>query len=139
METLNKEQFHELLQIRPQSIIGKRILYYRKQKEADINDVSLGGDYILLEDGERPDCFWVPADSMFINGSVEYPLIEIHDTKSAHKPGEEFTVESLCFHTYRIIGQPSSEQEKPLFKTVEALNKEMLELKFEIENLKKKE
>lgn len=37
-----------------------------------------------------------------------------------------------------LIGQPSSEQTKPLFEIVENLNKEILELRLELSNLKSK-
>lgn len=37
----------------------------------------------------------------------------------------------------KSVGQPGSEQTKPLFEIVKALNREVLELKFKIEEIEK--
>lgn len=39
----------------------------------------------------------------------------------------------------KLVGQPDSDQSKPLFDIVAALNKEMLELKLKLEKLESQE
>lgn len=52
---------------------------------------------------------------------------------------EEFDAEDRIKTLEKRVGQPGSEQSKPLFEIVEALNRELLELRLKIEELELKE
>lgn len=50
-------------------------------------------------------------------------------------PADELRIRNL----EKYVGQPGSEQSKPLFEIVAALNKELLELRLKIEEMELKE
>lgn len=121
---LTKIEFWRYIVISPERVIGKKILYQGNQ--AVILDVSFGGDFILLEAPNKSKVEWVLISN--IGNSITLDIDTTTDPDS-------FTVQTYL----KRIGPPSSEQTKPLFEIVENLNKQILELRMEISNLKTKE
>jgi len=127
--TLSKGDFLLILKVNPLLLIDKLITYGGRSYR--ILDVSLGGDHFLIEIPSTARS-WVLA-----NGVGDPVVIEDYPLRST-----KFTASSLnsSIETlYKLLGQPGSEQTKCLFEIVEALNKEMLELKFKIEEIQSKE
>lgn len=128
MDTIDKRTFLEVLKIKPQSVIGKEIIY--SVKPVRILDVSIGGDRLLLESSST-ERTWVLASGVDDNVIID----TFRDVRNA-KP---FTVLSLTQSIKaleELVGQPGSRHPKPLFEIVEALNKELLELRLKIEEEK---
>ncbi len=131
MEVISKKTFLCLLKINPQSLISKQIIYDKMPQT--IYDVSVGGDSIFLDKGSTGK-EWYPADS------VEDPVII--DTDNLYKNTGIFTVETVTRAIQTLekhVGQPRSEQSKPLFDIVETLNKEVFELRLKFEEIEVKE
>ena len=134
MKSFDKDSFLLLLKLRPQWLIGKQITY--DKKTVGILDISMSGDYLHLE-SSSPGTEWVPASS--IGDSV---IIDIIDFPMDTGNSGPFTVHSITRQIESLekrVGQPDSDQSKPLFEIVVALNKEVLELKLKIEEKELKE
>lgn len=134
MKSLDKESFLLLLKLRPQWLIGKQIIY--DGKTAGIVDISVSGDYLHLENSDAPATEWVPVSS--IGDSVVIDIIDF----SMDTGKDPFTVLSITRWIESLeksVGQPDSEQSKPLFEIVAALNKELLDLKLKFEEMELKE
>lgn len=131
MKSLDKESFLLLLKIRPQWLMGKQITY--DGKTVGIIDISVSGDYLHLERSSSATS-WVPASSL--GDSIVVDNLPM-DTRE-----EPFTVLSITRwieSLQKYVGQPDSEHPKPLFEIVEALNKEVLELRLRVEKLESEE
>lgn len=77
---------------------------------------------------------WVPASKL--GNSI------VVDNLPSDTREEPFTVLSITRwigSLQKLVGQPDSEQTKPLFEIVEALNKELLELRLKVEKLESAE
>jgi len=130
MKSVEKESFLLLLKVRPGLLIGKEIIY--KEKTVKILDVSVGGDFMFLESISTSRS-WEPVD-----GLGDTVIVDVDDFPVTKN--NRFTVVSLTSNIdtlEKLIGQPGSEQTKCLFEIVEALNKEVLELKFKIREIEK--
>ena len=131
MKSFNKESFLLMLKFRPHLLIGKQIIY--DKRTVKILDISVSGDYLCLEK-ESTSIEWKPASSL--EDSV---IVDITGFPNASK---SFTVASVLGRIEAVenhIGHPSTEQSKPLFEIVAALNKELLELRLKIEDMEVKE
>lgn len=125
MESFGKESFLLLLKLRPQWLMGKQIIY--DGKSVGIIDISVSGDYLHLESLSMAT-EWVPANKL--GNSI------VVDNLPSDTREEPFTVLSITrwIDTLeKYVGQPGSEQTKPLFEIVAALNKELLELRIKVE------
>lgn len=134
MKSFDKESFLLLLKIRPQWLMGKQITY--DGKTVGIVDISVSGDYLHLENSDAPATEWVPVSS--IGDSVVIDIIDF----SMDTGKDPFTVLSITRwieSLEKYVGQPDSEQSKPLYDIVAALNKEILELKLRVEKLESEE
>lgn len=134
MKSFDKDSFLLLLKLRPQWLIGKQIIY--NEKTVGILDISMSGDYLHLE-SSSPATEWVPASSL--GDSV---IIDIVDFPMDTGNSGPFTVLSITRQIESLekrVGQPDSDQSKPLFEIVAALNKEVLELRLKIEKLESEE
>lgn len=131
MKSFDKESFLLLLKLRPQWLMGKQIIY--DGKSVAILDISVSGDYLHLESSSSAT-EWVQASKL--GNSIVVDNLPM-DTRE-----EPFTVLSITRwigSLEKYVGQPDSEQTKPLFEIVEALNKELLELKMKVEKLESEE
>lgn len=131
MESFDIDSFLLLLRVRPKMLLDMQIIY--KGKTVRILDISVSGDYIFIERVTSVNA-WVLASSL------ENPVIV--DSLNDTSPAVKFTIKSIStlFDSLNNrIGQPGSEQTKCLFEIVETLNKEVLELKFKIEEIQSKE
>lgn len=132
MKSFDKESFLLLLRVRPQWLIGKQIIY--DEKTVSILDISVSGDYLHLE-GSSAATEWVPASSL--GDSIVIDMIYPKDTGNSRP----FTAASLTNSIETLenrVGQPGSEQPKPLFEIVASLNKEVFELRQKIEEIESK-
>lgn len=134
MRYMDKESFLLLLKLRPGLLLGREIIHNKNPHE--ILDISMSGDYLYLKGiAEYPE--WVLASKLG-EGIV---IDELAFFTSGDKSGR-FTVASLTEQIETLekhVGQPSSDQSKPLFDIVAALNKELLELRLKFENMESKE
>jgi len=131
MKSFDKESFLLLLKLRPQWFMGKKITY--NNKIVGIVDISVSGDYLHLETSSSATS-WVPASSLGDNIVI--------DSLSMDSSADPFTVLSITRwieSLEKYVGQPDSEQSKPLFEIVEALNKDLLELRLKVEKLESEE
>lgn len=131
MKSFDKEEFLLLLKLRPQWLMGKKITY--NNKIVGIIDISVSGDYLHLESSSSAT-EWVPASKL--GNSIVVDNLPM-DTRE-----EPFTVLSITRwieSLQKSVGQPDSEQSKPLFEIVAALNKELLDLKLKFEEMELKE
>lgn len=127
MESFDKESFLLLLKLRPQWLMGKQIIH--DGKSVAILDISVSGDYLHLESLSMAT-EWVPASKLGNSIVVDY--------LPSDPRADPFTVLSITRwigSLEKYVGQPDSEQKKPLFEIVEALNKELLELRMKVEKL----
>lgn len=138
MKTVSKETFLRILKFRPLSLIGKEIIYDKKSQR--IADISLSGDYILLD---KEDVEWFPANSVddyvVINGLglEDWELGSIIYTS-----GKIFTVKTFTENIEtlkKLVGQPADEKSLSLFEIVEALHKRVAELRQYIEKMEAKD
>jgi len=131
MKSFDKESFLLLLKLRPQWLMGKQIIY--DGNSVGIVDISVSGDYLHLKSSSS-FTEWVPASKLGNSIVVDnFPM----DTRE-----EPFTVLSITRWIESLeksVGQPDSEQSKPLFEIVTALNKELLELRLKINEMELKE
>lgn len=134
MKSIEKESFLLLLKFKPQLQIGKQIIY--DDETVNILDVSIGGDYLLLEDpGIR--IRWVSTSKL-----GDRVVIDTNNPAENNRSSDIFTVKLITTQIETLekhVGQPGSEQSKSLFDIVAALNKELLELRLKIENKDKGE
>lgn len=131
MNSFDKESFLLLLKLRPQWLMGKQIIY--DGKSVGIVDISVSGDYLHLETLSSATS-WVPASSLGDSIVVDSLFMDTRE--------EPFTVLSITRwidSLEKYVGQPDSDQSKPLFEIVSALNKELLELRMKVEKLESEE
>lgn len=132
MKSIDKESFLLLLKVRPKCLFGKQIIY--NKQTVGIVDISVSGDYLHIEVNSFQSTKWVPASSLDDHVIVDIPGIPIGT--------EMFTVASLTKSIETLenhVGQPGSEQTKPLFEIVAALNREVFELRQKIDEIELKE
>ena len=134
MKSLDKDSFLLLLKLRPQWLMGKQITY--DGKTAGIVDISVSGDYLDLEYSGAPATEWVPASSL--GDSIGVDIFDF-PTDTGKGPFTVLSITRWIESLQKYVGQPDSEQSKPLFEIVEALNKEMLHLKLKFEEMELKE
>ena len=79
------------------------------------------------------------ASSYSIRSGVGDTVIIDLDDLSGNKRFTVISITSNIDTLEKLVGHHGSEQTKPLFEIVEALNHEILELKFKIEEIKSKE
>jgi hypothetical protein len=128
---LEKQDFLLILKVNPPLLIGKTITYrdHYRERNVKILDVSLGGDYFLIETPSTAR-IWVMANSVGDTVVVEaYPRISAVFTASSVNG----SIETL----FKMMGQPATEQTKPLFEIMRNLNKELFELKSKIREMEK--
>lgn len=133
MKSFDKESFLLLLRVRPQWLIGKQIIY--DKQTVNILDISVSGDYLHLE-SSGVSTKWVPASSL--GDSIVIDMINFPNDTGNSRP---FTAASLTNSIETLenrVGQPGSEHPKPLFEIVEAINKEVFELRQKIEEIELK-
>ena len=133
MKSFDKESFLLLLKLRPQWLMGKKITY--NNNIAGIVDISVSGDYLHLE-SSNAGTEWVPASSL--GDSIVVDVIG-YPTDTGMDPFTVLSITRWIESLQKYVGQPDSEQSKPLFEIVEALNKEMLHLKLKFEEMELKE
>lgn len=63
MEKISKEDFYTLAAVRPHTLIGKEIIL-KDGKFAKIIDISLGGNYIFIEDKSTSSTTWIKIDNI---------------------------------------------------------------------------
>ena len=133
MQSFDKETFLLLIKLRPQGLIGRQIIYNRET--VGILDISISGDYLHLE-GSSSSTKWVPASRL--GDSIVVDMVD-HPVDNGKDP---FTVSSITRwigSLEKSVGQPDSEQSKSLYEIVNALNKELLELKLKIKEMELQE
>lgn len=134
MRTVSKETFLRVLKFRPQSLIGKEIIYDKCAQK--IHDISLSGDYIYLDKG-RVGKEWFPADS------IDDPVVIDEIDLSWWDKGKIFTVKTVTedIETLKkLIGQPlNGDHSLSLFEIVDAQNKRIAELRQYIDAMEQKE
>ncbi|MDD3813288.1 MAG: hypothetical protein PHZ02_01470 [Desulfocapsaceae bacterium] len=136
MNTITKQYFLTIAKICPDELIGKQIIY--KNEPRIIHDVSIGGQLFLLNIGYS-DYQWVLAEDATETESI---IIDSMTTMYSNiiKP-KIFSVVSLMNSLEDLekrVGCPGSESSKPLFDSVLALSKEVLDLKLKIDELELK-
>ena len=138
MKTVSKETFLRILKFRPLSLIGKEIIYDKKSQR--IADISLSGDYILLD---KETVEWFPADSVddyvVING---LGLEDWQIGSIIYTSGKIFTVKTVTedIETLKkLVGQPADGQTLSLFEIADEYHKRLEELRRYIDALEQKE
>lgn len=122
MNIYTKEKFLWLVRVRPKLLMGREIIY--QKKPAKILDIAVTGDYFLLEYGPSRRS-WEPVDAVdecVATEGIQFPA-------DAGKPFTVATITESMSRMESLVGTPGGEHPKPLFETVETLNKDLIELR----------
>lgn len=131
MIAVNKNAFLKIAKFRPQWLIGKQITY--NKQIVSILDISMSGDALQLN--SNGDIEWVTASSFGDNMVVD---VVDFPTDTGIDPFTVLSITKSIESLEKLVGQPDSENSKPLYEIVAALSKEVLHLKLKIEEMEKK-